>query len=89
MKAESLDTSYLARPDGAGPFPGVVVVHEAFGLNDNIRDICGRLVREGRAQAARGDPPPVPGRRVMAGQGLHDQGRQGTGIRADRRGDPA
>ena len=68
MKAESLDTSYLARPDGAGPFPGVVVVHEAFGLNDNIRDICGRLVREGRAQAARGDPPPVPGRRVMAGK---------------------
>jgi dienelactone hydrolase len=38
MKAESLDTSYLARPDGAGPFPGVVVVHEASGLNDNIRD---------------------------------------------------
>ena len=52
MKAESLDTSYLARPDGAGPFPGVVVVHEAFGLNDNIRDICGRFAREGYAALA-------------------------------------
>ena len=43
MKAESLGTSYLAIPEGTGSFPGVVVVHEAFGLNDNIRDICDRL----------------------------------------------
>ena len=47
MKAESLGTSYLARPDGAGPFPGVVVIHEAFGLNDNIRDVCDRFAQEG------------------------------------------
>ena len=47
MKVESSDNSYLALPDGAGPFPGVVVIHEAFGLNDNIRDICGRFAREG------------------------------------------
>jgi radical SAM protein len=49
MKAEPLGTSYLALPDGAGPFPGVVVVHEAFGLNDNIRDICARFAGEGYA----------------------------------------
>jgi carboxymethylenebutenolidase len=49
MKIESLDTSYLALPDGAGPFPGVVVIHEAFGLNDNIRDVCGRFAQEGYA----------------------------------------
>jgi carboxymethylenebutenolidase len=49
VKTESLDTSYLALPDGAGPFPGVVAVHEAFGLNDNIRDICGRFAAEGYA----------------------------------------
>jgi carboxymethylenebutenolidase len=49
MKAEPLGTSYLALPDGAGPFPGVVVVHEAFGLNDNIRDICARFAEEGYA----------------------------------------
>lgn len=49
MRTESLGTAYLALPDGAGPYPGVVVVHEAFGLNDNIRDICRRLAAEGYA----------------------------------------
>jgi carboxymethylenebutenolidase len=49
MKVESLDASYLTLPDGAGPFPGVVVIHEASGLNDNIRDICGRFTQEGYA----------------------------------------
>src|ERR1700722_11322709 len=27
---------YLAVPPGPGPWPGVVVIHEAFGLNDDI-----------------------------------------------------
>lgn len=49
MRTEPLGSSYLAIPDGAGPFPGVVVVHEAFGLNDNIRGICGRFAGEGYA----------------------------------------
>ncbi|HEY6471199.1 MAG TPA: dienelactone hydrolase family protein [Candidatus Dormibacteraeota bacterium] len=40
---------YLALPDGAGPHPGVVVIHEAYGLNDNIRDITGRFAGEGYA----------------------------------------
>jgi carboxymethylenebutenolidase len=38
---------YLALPDGEGPHPGVVVIHEAFGLTDNIRDITGRFAKEG------------------------------------------
>jgi hypothetical protein len=37
MRTESLDSCYLALPDGPGPYPGVVVIHEASGLNDNIR----------------------------------------------------
>jgi carboxymethylenebutenolidase len=39
--------AYLARPDGDGPFPGVVVIHEAFGLNENIKDISDRFAGEG------------------------------------------
>lgn len=49
MRFETLGTSYLALPDGPGPFPGMVVVHEASGLNDNIRDICRRFASEGYA----------------------------------------
>jgi carboxymethylenebutenolidase len=49
MRTESLGSSYLALPDGAGSYPGLVVVHEAFGLNDNIRGICGRFAAEGYA----------------------------------------
>ncbi len=40
--------AYLARPeDEEGPFPGVVVIHEAFGLNDNIRDVSRRFADAG------------------------------------------
>jgi Dienelactone hydrolase family len=49
MRTESLGTSYLALPDGPAPYPGVVVIHEASGLNDNIRDICRRFAAEGYA----------------------------------------
>ncbi|HET6309840.1 MAG TPA: dienelactone hydrolase family protein [Candidatus Nitrosotalea sp.] len=38
---------YLVTPDGPGPHPGVVVIHEAYGLNDNIKDITRRFAREG------------------------------------------
>ena len=44
--------AYLARPEGAGPFPGVVVIHEIYGLNDNIRDIARRFARQGYAALA-------------------------------------
>ncbi|HET8913215.1 MAG TPA: dienelactone hydrolase family protein [Ktedonobacteraceae bacterium] len=38
---------YLARPEGSGPFPAVVVIHEIFGLNDNIKDIARRFADDG------------------------------------------
>lgn len=44
--------AYLAMPVGDGPHPGVVVIHELFGLNDNIRDIARRLAGEGYAALA-------------------------------------
>lgn len=40
-------SAYLARPTDGGKFPGVVVIHEAFGLNDNIRGIADRFAAEG------------------------------------------
>ena len=43
---------YLAWPAGAGPWPGLIVIHEAFGLNDNMRDIARRLAGEGYAALA-------------------------------------
>ncbi len=40
--------AYLAVPhDGAGPWPGVVVLHEAFGLNDDIRGKADEFARHG------------------------------------------
>jgi carboxymethylenebutenolidase len=39
--------AYLARPEGEGPFPGVVIIHEALGLNDNIKGIAQRFTHEG------------------------------------------
>jgi carboxymethylenebutenolidase len=44
--------AYLARPEGAGPFPGVVVIHEALGLNRNIEDVARRFADEGYAALA-------------------------------------
>ncbi len=38
---------YRARPEGAGPFPVVVVVQEIFGVHEWIQDVCRRLARAG------------------------------------------
>lgn len=38
---------YLAEPAGGGPFPGVVVLHEAFGLTDDIKRITDQFAGEG------------------------------------------
>ena len=43
---------YLAMPDGNGPHPGVVVIHEAYGLNDHIKDVSRRLAHAGYAALA-------------------------------------
>lgn len=38
---------YLAEPDGEGPFPGVVLIHEAFGLDEEMRKHADRLAAAG------------------------------------------
>jgi carboxymethylenebutenolidase len=37
----------VARPAEGGPHPGIIVVMEAFGLNDHIKDVARRLAAEG------------------------------------------
>jgi carboxymethylenebutenolidase len=44
--------AFAALPDGDGPHPGVVVIHEAYGLNDNIKDITRRFADSGYAALA-------------------------------------
>src|SRR6267143_6958918 len=58
MKTREIDGNdlkgggYAALPDGDGPHPGVVVIHEAYGLNDNIKDITCRFAGNGYAALA-------------------------------------
>ncbi len=39
--------AYLIGPNDPNPHPGVVIIHEIFGLNDNIREIANRFAAEG------------------------------------------
>ena len=53
MKARDIDRAdlrgggFLTLPEAKGRLPGVVVIHEAFGLNDGIKEITRRFAREG------------------------------------------
>jgi len=38
---------HQAQPRGRGKFPAVVVIMEAFGLNDHIKDVAERIAQEG------------------------------------------
>jgi len=38
---------YLAMPEGDGPFPALVLIHEWWGLNDNIRDLAEQYAAAG------------------------------------------
>ena len=38
---------YFARPASDGTFPGVIMIHEWWGLNDNIKDMARQLAAEG------------------------------------------
>lgn len=53
-RADSKGTmeSFFAKPEGVGSFPGLVVIHEIFGLNDNIRSIASKFAEEGYAALA-------------------------------------
>jgi carboxymethylenebutenolidase len=44
--------AFWAEPHGDGPFPGLVVIHEISGLNQDIRNIAQRLAEEGYVAVA-------------------------------------
>ncbi len=39
-------SAYVTKPDGAGPWPAVVVIQEIFGVNQVMRDTSDRLAQE-------------------------------------------
>jgi carboxymethylenebutenolidase len=45
-------SAFLAKPDGPGPFPAVIVLHEWWGLDTWIKDQARALAREGYAALA-------------------------------------
>jgi carboxymethylenebutenolidase len=75
---------YIARPGGDGPFPGIILIHEIFGLNENMKDITGLFAAQGYVALAvdlfAGRPRAICMFRVMAGlllnplhnRGIHD-----------------
>ncbi|HEY7608235.1 MAG TPA: dienelactone hydrolase family protein [Alphaproteobacteria bacterium] len=44
--------AYVAMPAQGGPFPLVLVVHEAFGVHEHIKDLCRRLAKQGHMAVA-------------------------------------
>jgi len=50
--ADGTMEGYFAVRDGAGPYPGVVVLQEAFGVNGYVRSVCDRLADVGFAALA-------------------------------------
>ena len=45
---------YTSAPDGPGPFPAVVVIHHAPGVDEFVQEFSGRLAGEGYAAVAPG-----------------------------------
>ncbi len=39
--------AFIAQPSGKGPFPGLILFQEAFGVNHHIRALAGRFAAEG------------------------------------------
>lgn len=62
---------YLTLADVQAAVPGILVIHEIFGLNDHIRDVAARFSREGYAALAvdlfAGSPRPLCFLRIFYG----------------------
>jgi len=47
VQTQNVDLGYLAYPDSPDPSPGVVLIHDVWGLADHPRDLADRLAAEG------------------------------------------
>ena len=47
VQGDTLTTGYLAVPEGEGPFPALVIIHEWNGLTDRVRQVADDFAREG------------------------------------------
>lgn len=47
FSASEATLGYLAVPEGAGPFPGLVLIHEWDGLKDRVRQVADAMAAEG------------------------------------------
>ena len=56
LKGQDIDLAgtkaYLSLPAGTGPFPGIVLIHEWWGLNQNVKRWADRLATAGYAALA-------------------------------------
>jgi carboxymethylenebutenolidase len=51
MPRDDVELGYFASPD-SGPNPGIVMIHDVWGLSDHTRDLARRLAQEGFAVLA-------------------------------------
>ena len=86
-------SGYLARPLGAGPYPGVIVIHEVFGLVPHIKEVARKLAAQGYAAIAPdlhhregpGDPEDVAAAVRAAGADHEGNGRTSVAPQHPRR----
>jgi carboxymethylenebutenolidase len=69
---------YLARPEGPGPHPGIVVIQEVFGVNEHMQDVTRRYAEEGFVAASpeifhRFEQREVPYADIQTAMGLRNQ----------------
>lgn len=72
---------HLAVPDGEGPWPGIVVIHDIGGLSQDIRRACDRLAAAGFLTLA---PNLIhPGRRIRCVLAMMKSLHRGSGAPVD------
>ena len=48
--------AYLARPRERGRYPGVILLHDIFGVSDHARDVARRLAKDREIRVPRAQP---------------------------------